>query len=87
MGGVVTALLDGVLDEREAAWTTWTIVYLALGLTQEEHAATHQSPNSRLTNAVSETAYPALHRALGHLDAESFGERFEFGLSAILARR
>ncbi|MFF3484356.1 TetR/AcrR family transcriptional regulator C-terminal domain-containing protein [Streptomyces sp. NPDC002701] len=84
---LVAALLDSGLDERESAWTAWTIIYLALGLTQEEQAAAHQSPNGRLANAVSKTAHPALHRTLGHLDAESFGERFEFGLSAILARR
>ncbi|MEU7146131.1 TetR/AcrR family transcriptional regulator C-terminal domain-containing protein [Nocardia sp. NPDC046473] len=84
---LVGALLDGGLDERAAAWTAWTIIYFTLGLTQEEQAAAHQSPNGRLTNTVSETAYPALRRVLGHLDAESFGERFEFGLSAILARR
>lgn len=71
------ALLDGGLDERETAWTTWTIIYFPLGLTQEEQAAAHQSPDGRLTNAVSETAYPALHRVLGHLGAESIGERFE----------
>lgn len=84
---LVGALLDGGLDEREAAWTTWTIIYFTLGLTQEEQAAAHQSLNDRLADAVSATAYPALHRVLGHLDVESFGERFEFGLSAILARR
>ncbi|MGW4101627.1 TetR/AcrR family transcriptional regulator C-terminal domain-containing protein [Streptomyces sp. NPDC004976] len=84
---LVGALLDGGLDERETAWTTWTIVYFTLGLTQEEQAAVQQSPNGRLGNAVSETACPALHRVLGHLGAESFGDRFEFGLSAILARR
>ncbi|MFI6694143.1 TetR/AcrR family transcriptional regulator C-terminal domain-containing protein [Streptomyces sp. NPDC050433] len=84
---LVGALLDGGLDERETAWTAWTIIYFILGLTQEEQAAAHQSPNGRLANAVSETAYPALHRVLGHLGAESFRERFEFGLSAILARR
>ncbi|MFD3482582.1 TetR/AcrR family transcriptional regulator C-terminal domain-containing protein [Streptomyces sp. NPDC058665] len=82
---LVGALLDGGLDERETAWTTWTITYFVLGLTQEEQAAADQSPNGRLANAVSETAHPALHRVLGHLDAESFDERFEFGLSAILA--
>ncbi|MFC4464572.1 TetR/AcrR family transcriptional regulator C-terminal domain-containing protein [Streptomyces xiangluensis] len=84
---LVGALLDGGLDERETAWTTWTIIYFTLGLTQEEQAAAQQSPNGRLTNAVSETGYPALHRVLGHLDAESFDERLEFGLAAILARR
>ncbi|WP_326794284.1 TetR/AcrR family transcriptional regulator C-terminal domain-containing protein [Streptomyces sp. NBC_01808] len=84
---LVGALLDGGLDERETAWTAWTIIYFTLGLTQEEQATARQSPNGRLANAVSERGYPALHRVLGHLDAESFGERLEFGLSAILARR
>ncbi|GAA3993223.1 TetR/AcrR family transcriptional regulator [Streptomyces marokkonensis] len=84
---LVRALLDGGLDERETAWTTWTIIYFTLGLTQEEQAAAQQPPHGRLANAVSETGHPALHRVLGHLDTESFGERFEFGLSAILTRR
>jgi len=84
---LVAALLDGGLDNRDAAWTTWTIIYLALGLTQEEQAAAHGSLNGVLENAVSKTAHPALHRVLDHLDAESFGERFEYGLSAILPRR
>ncbi|MEV5978381.1 TetR/AcrR family transcriptional regulator C-terminal domain-containing protein [Streptomyces sp. NPDC052114] len=84
---LVGALLDGGLGEREAAWTTWTITYLALGLTQEEQATARQSLEGRLAGAVSGTAHPALHRTLAHLGAESFGERFEFGLSAILPRR
>ncbi|MGC5345500.1 TetR/AcrR family transcriptional regulator C-terminal domain-containing protein [Streptomyces sp. AM 4-1-1] len=83
---LVGALLDGGLDERETAWTTWTIIYFVLGLTQEEQAAAGRPLNDRLADAVSGAAHPALHRVLGHLDAESFGERFEFGLSAILAR-
>ncbi|MFH8533868.1 TetR/AcrR family transcriptional regulator C-terminal domain-containing protein [Streptomyces tendae] len=80
------SLLEGGLDERGTAWTTWAIIYFTLGLTQEEQAAVHRYPNGRLVNAVSETAHPALHRVVGHLDSESFGERFEFGLSAILPR-
>ncbi|MER5772123.1 TetR/AcrR family transcriptional regulator C-terminal domain-containing protein [Streptomyces sp. NPDC001985] len=84
---LVGALLDGGLSERDAAWTTWTIVYFTLGLTQEEQAAAREPLDGRLAREVSGTAHPALHRVLGHLDAESFGERFEFGLSAILAPR
>ncbi|MFD5511474.1 TetR/AcrR family transcriptional regulator C-terminal domain-containing protein [Streptomyces sp. NPDC127051] len=83
---LVGALLDGGLEEREAAWTAWTVVYFTLGLAQEEQAAAHQSLEGLLTDAVSEATHPALHRALGHLGADSFGERFEFGLSRILAR-
>ncbi|MEU2133208.1 TetR/AcrR family transcriptional regulator C-terminal domain-containing protein [Streptomyces sp. NPDC018352] len=83
---LVGGLLDGGLDEREAAWTAWTIVYFALGLAQEEQAAAHQRLEGRLADAVSGAAHPALHRALVHLGPDSFGERFEFGLSRILAR-
>lgn len=39
-----------------------------------------------LAAAVSATAHPALHRALAHLGADSFDERFAYGLSRILAR-
>ncbi|MFS8204128.1 TetR/AcrR family transcriptional regulator C-terminal domain-containing protein [Streptomyces sp. CWNU-52B] len=84
---LVAALLDGGRDSRDAAWTTWTIIYLALGLTQEEQAAAHRSLNGGLADAVSEASHPALHLVLDHLDAESFDDRFEFGLSAILTRR
>ncbi|WP_280487742.1 TetR/AcrR family transcriptional regulator C-terminal domain-containing protein [Nocardia farcinica] len=80
---VVAALLDDGRTERGAAWTTWTIIYFTLGLTQEEQAVTGALPG-RLAAAVSATTHPALHRVLPHLDAESFDERFEFGLTAIL---
>jgi TetR/AcrR family tetracycline transcriptional repressor len=84
---LVGALLEGGRDEREAAWTTWTVVYFALGLAQEEQAAEHRAPDAGLANAVSETAHPALHRVLGHLAPGTFDERFAYGLTAILARR
>ncbi|MFG1668327.1 TetR/AcrR family transcriptional regulator C-terminal domain-containing protein [Streptomyces sp. Y7] len=83
---LVAALLDDGLDEREAAWTAWTLIYFTLGLTQEEQAAAEQSLGDRLTDAISATTHPALHRALGHLATNSFDERFEFGLNSILAR-
>ncbi|WP_430382065.1 TetR/AcrR family transcriptional regulator C-terminal domain-containing protein [Streptomyces sp. P10-4] len=81
---LVGTLLDGGRTEREAAWTTWTLVYLTLGLTQEEQAAAGRPLADRLAQAVSATTHPALHRTLGHLAAESFAERFEFGLDAVL---
>ncbi|SHF59234.1 TetR/AcrR family transcriptional regulator C-terminal domain-containing protein [Streptoalloteichus hindustanus] len=81
---LVGALLDGDMPEREAAWTAWAVTYFTLGLTQEEQAAP-QSPDDRLTRAVSAASHPALLRVLPHLDAASFDERFEHGLSALLA--
>lgn len=81
---LVGALLDGGRDGREAAWTAWTITYFALGLAQEEQAASTQALSGRLAQAVSQTSHPALHQVREHLDADSFGERFEFGLAAIL---
>ncbi|MEU4659886.1 TetR/AcrR family transcriptional regulator C-terminal domain-containing protein [Streptomyces sp. NPDC023723] len=83
----VTAFLDGGRSEREAAWTVWTLLYFTLGLTQEEQAAQRQSPGDRLADAVSPTTHPALHRVLGHLTGGSFDERFEFGLTSVLASR
>jgi TetR/AcrR family tetracycline transcriptional repressor len=80
---LVGALLRGGVGPREAAWSAWTIVYLALGLTQEEQAAS-RAPGDRLAQAVSATSYPALHQSLAHLDAVAFDERFDFGLSLIL---
>ncbi|RMB79398.1 TetR/AcrR family transcriptional regulator C-terminal domain-containing protein [Streptomyces shenzhenensis] len=84
---LVTALLDSGLDEREAAWTTWTVIYFTLGLTQEQQAAEHQPLDDRLANAVSRTTHPALHRVLDHLSPGTFDDRFEYGLAAILGGR
>lgn len=84
---LVGALLDGALGEREAAWTAWTLIYFTLGLAQEEQAAAVQPLEGRLAAAVSAASHPALHRVLAHLGPDSFGERFEFGLTALLARQ
>lgn len=81
---LVGALLDGGMPERESAWTTWALIYFTLGLVQEEQGAASQSLEGRLAQAISPTTHPALHRTLGHLASESFDERFEFGLNAIL---
>ncbi|MGW6792985.1 TetR/AcrR family transcriptional regulator C-terminal domain-containing protein [Streptomyces chartreusis] len=84
---LVAALLDDGLNEREAAWTAWTLIYFTLGLTQEEQAAEQQPLDDRLATAISRTTHPALHRTLAHLTSESFDERFEFGLNSIIGRR
>ncbi|GGS45786.1 TetR/AcrR family transcriptional regulator C-terminal domain-containing protein [Streptomyces griseoviridis] len=83
---LVAALLDAGLDERGAAWTTWTVLYFTLGLTQEQQAAERMS-GDRLERAVTEAGHPALHRVLGHLASGSFEERFEYGLDAVLGGR
>ncbi|MEU9252719.1 TetR/AcrR family transcriptional regulator C-terminal domain-containing protein [Streptomyces sp. NPDC048270] len=84
---VVGALLDGGRGEREAARTTWALVYFTLGLTQEEQAAERQPLGGRPADAVSEASHPAVHRTLGHMAAGSFDARFEFGLGSLLGRR
>ncbi|MGW4101592.1 TetR/AcrR family transcriptional regulator C-terminal domain-containing protein [Streptomyces sp. NPDC004976] len=81
---LVGALLEGGAEERRAAWTTWSIVYLALGLVQEEQAAQAQGLDGRLTEAISEASHPSLHRVLAHFDAQSFDDRFEYALDALL---
>ncbi|MFD9368491.1 TetR/AcrR family transcriptional regulator C-terminal domain-containing protein [Streptomyces sp. NPDC060020] len=84
---IVGALLEDGRSEREAAWTTWAAVYFTLGLTQEEQAAARQPLGNRLAEAVSEASHPALHRTFDHLAADSFDDRFEFGLESVLGRR
>ncbi|MER6677539.1 TetR/AcrR family transcriptional regulator C-terminal domain-containing protein [Streptomyces sp. NPDC000983] len=81
---LIDALLHSGADEQQAAWTAWTITYFTLGLTQEEQAAPQES-DERLARAVDPRTHPALHRVLPHL-RQNFGERFTFGLDAILSR-
>jgi len=84
---LVEALLACGLGDREAAWTSWAVIYFALGLTQEEQAVDHRPLGDILARAISATTHPALHRVAGHLAPGSFDERFEFGVEAILAGR
>jgi TetR/AcrR family tetracycline transcriptional repressor len=78
---LVSALLEGGLSEREAAWTCWSIVYLTIGLTQEEQAL----PGREQDLDVGER--PALRRVLPHLASASFDERFEYGVYRLLGLR
>ncbi|MFE6891332.1 TetR/AcrR family transcriptional regulator C-terminal domain-containing protein [Streptomyces sp. NPDC057694] len=82
---LVEALLAAGADERQAAWTTWTVNYFVLGLTQEEQSAPDRH-DDRLDLAVLPGEHPALHRVLNHLGPDSFEDRFTFGLDAILSR-
>jgi TetR/AcrR family tetracycline transcriptional repressor len=82
---LVDALLQAGADERQAAWTAWTVTYFTLGLAQEEQAAPDRR-DDRLARAVDPGEHPALHRAVAHLRQGSFEDRFAFGLDAILSR-
>ena len=76
---LVTALLEGGLSDREAAWTCWSLVYFVLGLTQEEQAL----PGRSLRD-VAVGSRPALQRVFPALVEESFDARFEFGVGKLL---
>ncbi|MFF5207894.1 TetR/AcrR family transcriptional regulator C-terminal domain-containing protein [Streptosporangium sp. NPDC000396] len=80
---MVEALLAGGLDEREAAWALWSIVYFTLGLAQEEQALP-QADGHGFSRALSSGDYPSLSRAAAHLGSAHFDERFDYGLSLIL---
>ncbi|WP_312868597.1 TetR/AcrR family transcriptional regulator C-terminal domain-containing protein [Amycolatopsis pithecellobii] len=79
---LVQALLDGGLPPREAAWTCWSLIYFTLGLAQEE-----QSLPERSLSHPSVGERPALRSVFSFLSEESFDERFEFGVTKLLARR
>ncbi|SEG91617.1 TetR/AcrR family transcriptional regulator, tetracycline repressor protein [Nonomuraea solani] len=81
---VVAALMDGGATPREAAWTLNALAYFTLGLAQEEQGMP-AGDASRLRDAVARGSYPALREALGHLTDATFDERFEDGLTRILA--
>ncbi|OON77989.1 TetR/AcrR family transcriptional regulator C-terminal domain-containing protein [Streptomyces tsukubensis] len=82
---LVEALIAAGADERQAAWTAWTVNYFVLGLAQEEQSAPDLH-DDRLNRAVTSDEHPALHRVVDHLRAGSFEDRFAFGLDAILSR-
>jgi TetR/AcrR family tetracycline transcriptional repressor len=55
----VAALLDAGTPEKQAAWTTWTLFYFALGLVREQQGAPADG-EPRLTDALAPGGYPAL---------------------------
>lgn len=78
---LLSTLLEGGLSEREAAWTCWSIVHLAIGLTQEEQVL----PGREQDLDVGER--PALRRVLPHLASASFDDRFEYDVHRPLGLR
>ncbi|MEU5222255.1 TetR/AcrR family transcriptional regulator C-terminal domain-containing protein [Streptomyces toyocaensis] len=81
---LINALLDAGADERQAAWTVWTVSYFTLGLAQEEQAAPDEG-DERLARAVKPSTHPALQQVMPHL-RRNFDERFAFGLETILSQ-
>ncbi|MEW2530814.1 TetR/AcrR family transcriptional regulator C-terminal domain-containing protein [Streptomyces sp. NPDC047071] len=80
---LTTALLEGGLPEREAAWTAWNLQYFVLGLTQEEQSVP-EAGDSRLTEALAAGDYPSLGRLAAHIGDASFEGRFDHGLDLLL---
>lgn len=80
---LTAALLEGPLDEREAAWTAWDLLYFVLGLTQEEQSVP-AADDDRFQQALAAGDYPALRRLAPHLRDASFDGRFEHGLHLLL---
>ncbi len=77
------ALVAGGLDDREAAWTCWSVVYFTLGLTAEEQASAGADADD-LRSALDPEDHPVLTRALPHLAHGSFDERFAHGLALLI---
>ncbi|SCD91276.1 transcriptional regulator, TetR family [Streptomyces sp. BpilaLS-43] len=79
----VEALLAGGLEEREAVWTVWTLVYFTLGLTQEEQAQP-DALGGAFARRLGAGDYPSLSRVAPHFEEAAFDERFDYGLSRVL---
>ncbi|MEU6466692.1 TetR/AcrR family transcriptional regulator C-terminal domain-containing protein [Streptomyces sp. NPDC046976] len=80
---MLEALLDGGLSERDAAWAFWTVLYLTLGLTQEQQALGDAQEHT-LSAALAAGDHPSLSRVAAYLEDIDFDERFDHGLSLIL---
>ena len=81
---LVGALLDAGYPPKEATWATWSVTYYVFGLVQEEQAA----PDAELSEfwaACDPARYPALAATAAHHSPIDFDERFEFGLTMMLA--
>jgi len=80
---IVRALLDCGHGRRSAAWTCWTLVYFALGITQEEQAV-DEPLDSILRRGLDTDEHAALNSVADHLSSVDFDARFDFGLNLIL---
>ncbi|MCE0535868.1 TetR/AcrR family transcriptional regulator C-terminal domain-containing protein [Kineosporia rhizophila] len=83
---LVASLVEGGLDEREAAWTLWSLVYFTLGLVAEEQAAAEQGRVAeQLVGELAGGAYPTLSAVRNYLTGD-FEERFRYGVRQFLPR-
>ena len=81
---IVGALLEAGYSEPDAARLCWAIVYFTLGLTQEQQTPS-DNPRGSFAELVATGAYPALAKVGEHyMAADSFDERFDFGLARLL---
>ena len=81
---IVGGLLEGGYREPDAARLCWSIVYFTLGLTQEQQTPS-DNPRGSFAELVATGAYPALAAVGEHfMLADSFDERFDYGLSRLL---
>ncbi|HEY2062884.1 MAG TPA: TetR/AcrR family transcriptional regulator C-terminal domain-containing protein [Amycolatopsis sp.] len=80
---LIGALTGLGLDDRQADWTCWTIVYFAIGLVVEEQGSA-ESPKLHLESPATLERYPHLRRVLLSEANDRFDDRFAFGLDLIL---
>lgn len=81
---IVAALLAAGYSESDAARLCWSIVYLTLGLTQEQQTPTDK-PRDHVPELLQTGAYPALAQVGEHLMvADSFDARFDYGIARLL---
>jgi TetR/AcrR family tetracycline transcriptional repressor len=81
---IVGALLEAGYAEAEAARLCWALVYLTLGLTQEQQTIPLES-DALATDVITEGAYPALAKVgLQLLVHDTFDARFDYALARLL---
>jgi TetR/AcrR family tetracycline transcriptional repressor len=81
---IVGALLEAGYPEPDAARLCWSLVYLTLGLTQEQQMS---PPESKIDarGITAEGRYPALAKVGARLLVhDSFDARFDYGLARLL---
>jgi TetR/AcrR family tetracycline transcriptional repressor len=81
---IVGNLLEAGYSEPDAARLCWSIVYLTLGLTQEQQTPNDQ-PRAQFTELLNTGAYPALAKVgIDTMLDDTFDARFEYGIARLL---
>jgi TetR/AcrR family tetracycline transcriptional repressor len=68
---------------RDTAWTGSTLLYFVLALVTEEQASPDRVPSIEAA-AADPAAYPSLAETIEHVTADSFDDRFTYGIDLIL---